>query len=416
MKFDSSFLRDYFKRGGAAVILSTAVVKIVSVLLSLLVVRLMTKDEYAILTFVLSVYSILIVIVGLGGNYSLLRFGSITDTIKIRFSYFRYTMKYGFILSLIIVPFVIIYSFLIPENLIEARIPIWISIIAVFSFFFLETLRSYFRILNLNKVYSIINIWNSILMLVLTPFLTWQFQVYGYVLSLILAAVITFFYFYRHIPRTQLENVDFNKRKYWSYGVNTSIGGIANQMIFSIAPILLGFLHTDNHAIASFKVATIIPFALLTLPGILMISDFSYLSRSYLNGDVLRNYYKNYLKLVMPTSTVVFIILLLFRKQVILFFFGADYLDCIPMYVCFMIATYLTYIMRNPLGNILLAIGKADWNAYSAYFFCAFYVILTIIIFPYFNYWSAVISLCLTFVISGFVSFYLYSKYLKSIG
>lgn len=415
MKFDSTFLRDYLKRGGAAVVLSTAVVKIVSVLLSVLVVRLMSKDEYAILTFVLSVYSILIVVVGLGGNYSLLRFGSITDTMKIRYSYFRYTMKYGLLLSLIIVPVVIVYSFLIPVNLIDARIPIWISIVAVFSFFFLETLRSYFRILNLNKVYSVLNVWNSLLMLILALLLTWLFQVYGYVLSLILASVITFFYFYKHIPRTEMEEIEFNKRKYWSYGINTSIGAIANQIIFSIAPILLGFLHAGNHAIASFKVATIIPFALLTLPGILMISDFSYLSRSYLNGSVLINYYKNYLKLVMPISTVVFAILLLLREPVIIFFFGKDYLDCIPMYVAFMAATYITYVFRNPLGNILLAIGKADWNAYNTYFFCAFYVLLTIVLFPIMDYWSAVLSLCLTFILSGLVSLVLFHKYLQTI-
>lgn len=415
MKINNSFIKDYLKRGGASVVLSTAVVKIVAVLLSVLVVRLMTKEEYAILTYVLSVYAILIVIVGLGGNYSLLRYGSITESISIRYSYFIYTLKVGLILSLAIIPFVIVYTLFIPEKLLEARFPIWIAILAVFSFFVLETLRSYYRILNLNKTYSSLNIWNSLLMLAMAILLSWLFNVNGYISALILASIVTFGIFFRKVPRAELKVIDFDKKKYWSYGINTSIGAIANQIIFSIAPIMLGFLHADNHVIASFKVATIIPFALLTLPSILMISDFSYLSRSYLNGDVLRNYYKNYLKLVMPISTIVFFILLLLRRQVITAFFGDAYLDCIPMYVCFMIATYITYIMRNPLGNILLAIGKADWNAYNTYFFCFFYVLFTITLFPFVNYWSAVISLCLTFVLSGFVSFYLYRRYLKSI-
>ena len=185
MKINNSFIKDYLKRGGASVVLSTAVVKIVAVLLSVLVVRLMTKEEYAILTYVLSVYAILIVIVGLGGNYSLLRYGSITESISIRYSYFIYTLKVGLILSLAIIPFVIVYSLFIPEKLIEARIPIWIALVAVFSFYVLETLRSYYRILNLNKTYSLLNVWNSVLMLVLAILLSWLFNVYVFIIVLI---------------------------------------------------------------------------------------------------------------------------------------------------------------------------------------------------------------------------------------
>ncbi len=85
-------------------------------------------------------------------------------------------------------------------------------------------------------------------------------------------------------------------KEYWGYGIHTSVSAIANQIIFSIAPLLLGILNEPEHSIASFRVATIIPFNLLTLPGILMISDFSYLSRNYMDSNCLKRYYYNYLR------------------------------------------------------------------------------------------------------------------------
>ena len=91
----SNFIWGFIKRGGFAVLFSTALVKFSSVILSIVIVRLLSKDDFGTLSFILSIYSIAIVIAGFGGNYSLLRYGSITSSLHERKYYYTYTLKSG---------------------------------------------------------------------------------------------------------------------------------------------------------------------------------------------------------------------------------------------------------------------------------------------------------------------------------
>ncbi|MFK2371036.1 hypothetical protein ACIXNP_03750 [Bacteroides fragilis] len=92
-KNSSDFISGFIKRGGFSVFLSTALVKICAALLSIIVVQLLSKDDYGVLSYVLSIYAIAIVVAGFGGNYSLLRFGSIVNSFIKRKQYYYYTQR-----------------------------------------------------------------------------------------------------------------------------------------------------------------------------------------------------------------------------------------------------------------------------------------------------------------------------------
>jgi O-antigen/teichoic acid export membrane protein len=415
-RINSEFISGFIKRGGFSVFFSTAFVKISTALLSIVVVQLLSKEDYGVLSFVLSIYAIAIVIAGLGGNYSLLRFGSIVNSFLKKKQYYYYTQKVGVRYTFVVAAFVIIYSFFLPQGMRSARPIIIYMCLGLYSFYILETMRSYFRIVNLNRIYSKINVYNSVILLLLTVSLTLFLKNYGYITALILAPLLTFCLFKRKIPQIQFNaQPEIPKKEYWEYGIHTSISAIANQIIFSIAPLLLGILNEPEHSIASFRVATIIPFSLLTLPGILMISDFSYLSRNYMDSNCLKKYYYNYLKVVIPVSFVVFLLLIVYGNSIVEKLFGVQYRDCVYMYKLFMIATYITYIFRNPLGNILLAVGKAKWNGYNTYIFCFLYIIFSLVSYQFWGAIAVAYGLCATFILSGIVSLILFYHYIKSL-
>ena len=348
-RINSDFVSGFIKRGGFSVFFSTALVKISAALLSIIVVQLLTKEDYGILSYVLSIYAIAIVIAGFGGNYSLLRFGSIVNSFLKKKQYYYYTQRIGIKYTSVVVAIIVVYSCFLPEGMKNAQPLVIYMCLGLYSFYMLETMRSYFRIVNLNRTYSKLNVYNSVILLLLTVCLTLFFKNYGYITALILAPLLTFFLFRKKISYIQFSNqIEISKKEYWGYGIHTSVSAIANQIIFSIAPLLLGILNEPEHSIASFRVATIIPFNLLTLPGILMISDFSYLSRNYMDSNCLKRYYYNYLKVVIPISFVVFLLLIIYGDFVVENLFGAQYNDCVYMYKMFMVATFVTYIFRNP--------------------------------------------------------------------
>lgn len=404
------YISDFIKRGGISVLISTGFVKLSTAILAIVVVRLMTKEDYGILAYALSIYAFGIVISGASGHYSLLRFGSLLSSQLQKKEYYNSTMISG-VKNSVILSVVIILSAFLP---IHPQGSFWYIVMVGFSlisFFVIELQRSYFRILNLNRLYSRVNEIYSITLLVTVIFTTWLFGGYGYMAAYIFIPVFVFLIYNRnHITFHSEQELS---KDYWIYGIHTSFSAVANQITFSIAPFLLGVLGGAEADIADFKVATIIPFNLLTLPGILMITDFNFLSKNYLDGEKLIDYYKNYIKVIIPVATVVFIPLIIWGKHVIHFLFGEAYIGCYDYYVLFMIATYITFFFRNPLGNILLAVGKASWNGYNSYLFGTLYILFTLLTYNYLGTNAAVYGLCGTFVFSGFLSLILFKKYLN---
>ena len=406
------YISDFINRGGISVFISTGFVKFSAAILSIVVVRLLSKDEYGILAYALSLYGIGIVISGFGGQFSLLRYGSLLPSQSKKRSYYCSTMVGGIKRTCILALIVSLSSFL-PIHPKGSAWYVFLTGIALISFYIIELQRSYFRVLNLNRLYSRVNETYSILIVISVIISTYLLGGCGYMLAYILMPIIIFFMYNRnHFNFKPTEELP---PKYWSYGLHTALGSVANQVIFSIAPFLLGLLGASESSIADFKVATIIPFNLLTLPGILMITDFNFLSKSYLDAHKIREYYINYLKVIVPITTLLFIPLTVFGKYIILFLFGSEYEGCFNYYILFMISTYITFFFRNPLGNILLAVGKASWNGYNAYAFGLIYILFTILGYKFWGIYSAVYGLCSVFILSGFVSLILYKKYLKMI-
>ena len=409
-----TFISGFVKRGGLIVFLSTFLGKFMTAFLSIAVVRIVSKEEYADIAYVLSFYAILIIFSGLGGNYSLLRFGAITKSISERKEYYNYTLKQGSKYALCLVLVTIFFVIILPYFTFKIKILLILMSFGLMTFYWLDVLKSYFRIININKMFAKLNVYFSIVSFVLTVSLVYFFYSYGYILALTLAPLIVFLLFHNQVKAVS-KKIEINKKEFWGYGLHTSVSGFANQIIFSIAPILIGFLSSDTTEIATFKVATIIPFNLLTLPGILMQSDFTMLARNYNSKKVLKDYYINYLKIILPLALVCFSVSIFFAKDIIVFLFGKEYEDAIPMYKIFMVATFFTYLLRNPTGNILLAIGKAKWNGYNTYVFCILYVLLSIVLYPIYNVYSLVYALAFVFVVSGVVSLILFLFYCKQL-
>lgn len=406
------YLSDFISRGGIAVFISTGVVKFSAAILSIVVVRLLSKEDYGRLSYALSLYGIGIVISGFGGQYSLLRYGSLLPSQLQKRRYYNATMRKGILYSIYLAAIIIIASFL-PIHPHGSKLYVILTGLSLISFFVIELQRSYFRILNLNRLYSRVNEVYSLFLLIAVIVFSYVLGGYGYLLAFIFLPFVVFYIYNRkHIDCSDTLRLPKN---YWSYGIHTSLGSVANQVIFSIAPFLLGILGVNGSSIADFKVATIIPFNLLTLPGVLMITDFNFLSKNYQQVDKIKEYYRNYLRVISIFTTIIFVPMIIWGKQIISFLFGNQYVGCYDYYVLFMLSTYVTFFFRNPLGNILLAVGKASWNGYNAYSFCVIYVVFTIVAYKYVGIYSAVYGLCGVFILSGFLSLFLYNKYLKAI-
>jgi len=407
------YIQSFVKRGGILIALSTFLSKFSTAILSIVVVRILTQEQYSDVAYLLSFYAILIVFAGLGGNYSLMRYGSISNSYLEKKNLYYFALKKGVIATFFISLLCSVFFYFYSKD--DFFIPFLIMSLSIITYYQLEVLKSYYRIFELNKIYARINTYSSLVSLILVLICTYLFATNGYFIGLLISPLLIFFFFSRKISQPSKLRDIFDKKKFWSYGLHTSISAFANQIIFSIAPILIAILSTNKLEIGIFKVATIIPFNVLTLPGILMQTDFTAIAKNSNDRKYLVDYYLNYLKIFGLCSLPFFALSIYFGKEIITVIFGKEYIDAAPMFNIFMIATYFSYILRNPLGNILLAVGKAKWNGYNTYFFCIFYIVASWLFYNQYNVYSFVYSLAIVFIFSGVVALFMFIKYLRII-
>ena len=117
-------------------------------------------------------------------------FGSIVNSFIKRKQYYYYTQKVGGKYIIIVVIIIVVYSCFLPEGMKNAQSLVIYMCLGLYSFYMLETMRSYFRIVNLNRTYSKLNVYNSVILLLLTVCLTLFFKNYGYITALILSTTL----------------------------------------------------------------------------------------------------------------------------------------------------------------------------------------------------------------------------------
>jgi O-antigen/teichoic acid export membrane protein len=156
-----TFISDFVKRGGILVMLSTFLGKFMIAFLSIAVIRFVTVGEYADIAYILSFFSILVVFSGIGGNYSLLRFGAITTSIRERKAYYHYTLQNGikYAIVLAIISSSVFWLFSKDNYLISLFV---IMSFALVSYYMLDVMRSYFRIIDVNKMFAKINVYFAV--------------------------------------------------------------------------------------------------------------------------------------------------------------------------------------------------------------------------------------------------------------
>jgi O-antigen/teichoic acid export membrane protein len=410
-----NFFSGFVKREGLAVLISTFLIKISGIIISIIVVRLLAVKEYGDIAFAISVTGILSAFAGIGSNWSLLRFGPGLQSMSSKFQMFKYSVRMGSGYTMPIILLVIIASFFLPANLSDSRYYLIILSFGMLTSFLSQSLDSYFRIICKNKIYSKFNVIGSVMLLVLTLILCPFLKGFGYVLAIVMAPLLAFLVFGKHIFFRKLESKELPDKSFFTYGLYTSAGMIANQATILLGPVIGGYMNAMPEDMARFRVATIIPFNLIMLPLIIMTTDFVHFSKNSKNPAVLKEYYFQYLKSILTMAIIPFSILLIFNKSILLLLFGSKYAGSSEMSIVLIVGVFFSYLFRIPLGNMLAAAGRSGWNAIHTFFWLIVFVPISIYNYHSWGMLGIAISVSCVFVLSGFISLFLFFLHMKMV-
>lgn len=403
-----NFIKGFLSRKGHFVSIALFIEKISQLLAPYIIVMYVSQKVYGDFIYAMTIIGLIIPFSGGGLNHSLLYYGSRHDNKRLLFSNILIS---GSILNIIIVAFIMLLSPLFTYNRPDSFFYLNVlTIFLCFQFFHL-LINNQYRINDLNLSYSKNNLIKSFTFLLIILILVPIYGIYGLILAYILAPLYSTF---KSLKIVRFNDFDFKSNfKYLKYGLNVGIASIASQLILLSDNLIIGNLIEDSNEIAIYKIATIIPLGLFFIPNVFLTTDFVEISKMEKNKKLVLKYYISYLKLFTPLTFLLVPAIYFGSDFIINILFGNEYAQSVLLLRVLLIGTISVFLLRNPLGFILNAVGQAKINVKVSYIMLVINLLMSLSLTYKFGLIGAAYATSLTLFLGGFLTLYHFIKWTK---
>ncbi|MEJ6796944.1 MAG: oligosaccharide flippase family protein [Flavobacteriales bacterium] len=427
------FISAFLKRSGAKMFNAMVLAKVIGFLVSIAMARILTQESYGDFTYAFTAVSFLVPFMGFGAYQSLVYFGARLKTEEEKRQLFKYAFSRGIILSAVLSALLLLFSPLITINRPNSQFLLVVLSLHVLTFTLVEFVRNYTRLVNRNDLFAKSENWYNALLLVLAVAGALVFGVTGYAWALVITPLIIGIYY---LKKLNLSSARFKSsspiqiKDFWKYGLFVSIGAVAAKMMYIVDIITIGNILSDSketlqqvglntsEAIAKYvskqtavyRVCSIIPIASFVLPLALITTDFVKVSENAADKKFLSNYALNTMKLLFPISLAIAAVLH-FGSEWILWIFGEEYQGHGELISVFALAVIGAFTLRIPFGNLLSAVGKANWNAYISFGVLGLNVVLNYYLVGKMGVMGAAWATTILIWVSGVVNYVCYRVY-----
>jgi len=412
-----NFIQEFHKQKGLLVVSAAIIEKFGGFFLMLIALNLISKSEFGFFTYANMSLAFIIPFVGFGVHQGLVRFGSLSTSQSEKKVLLFITLRKGLKYSFILVLLVILFSPITTMNIKESLPYLLILSLQLISLFLYEILRIYIRLIHLNKLYAKITIVKNIFMILLALALTYNFKGIGYAISLVIAPLIIALYYIHTLnlyPKKNHTKTNFQIKEFINYGLYMSAGGLLSELLFSIDILLISNLLNDEKMVAQYRASSIIPFSFLFLSVAFIRTNFVKLSnKSLTDTNYIKNYYFNYLKIFSALSLFI-VVFFYFFSDYLFILFGKEYTNDYNLMFIFSIGVAGALLFRNPLANILSAVGWPKVNALISLVSLILNLILSYFFILKKGIIGAAIATSILFWVSGIFSLTAFTWYLKN--
>lgn len=394
----SVFLKDFYKNHGMLVFLSFLIQKITAFAITLILVRLLTKEEFGLLSIVPATFALFATFTGFGLPVALLRYGSILkkDEEKEAFStqIFHKSIFYQGILGLV---FFFTGFFFITKY--AGILVIFVAFaLRLFGTLFLSYLQVYYRIQFNNRKFALITIYNAVFGFLLVSLSTYIFGFYGYLVSVSISPYLALLWFKKKMFRHTISSfVFFSRKEIMRFSAHSSFTNFTSELFFSMDILLLSYYLSES-SIAGYRVAILIPSNMIFLAQSFVQSDYAKLASNSGNYHFLKNYMIQFFKIFAPICIGIFACFYFFRKPIIDIFFGEQYQNVEYYFLLLSISSCINMLFRVLFGNLLSAIGKMNLVTYATSFSVISLIICSVFLVPTFGVLGMVYSVLFSMV------------------
>ena len=365
----NQLLKKLINGGFIHIVTSGAISRILLFAGSFLIVRILSIEENGVFQTANNIVSMFMLISGLGTLSAVFQFAceSHENQLKRR-SYFRYGFNHGVLFNLLLASFLMLYSFFVPIEiegvsgvlLAMSTLPITNYIAEAIPIF----LRSEFD----NKGFSFFNALSSVFRVISLIVLAWLYNIWGAVLSMHLANVFSLILIiiikreFFTIFKQKILLGKGEKKAFWKISIVSMLNNSISHLLYNIDVFMMSIMIPLASIVATYKTATLIPFALNFIPLTIVIFVWPYFAKHINDKLWLRTYYIMLVKYFGVFNFLVSLTFIFFANEIVVLIFGSDYEESVLPFRILMVGYFFASTFRIVSGNILVALRKVTFN------------------------------------------------------
>lgn len=254
-------------------------------------VRFLAKAEYGAFGFADSIMAFIITLNGLGITNGVLQFCCEKDNYFERKKYERYGLYFGLLTTGAFSILCIGYAFLGKFPISASRIVFFVYSLYPMTYFLFTYFCVVLRCYDENKKYARIRNINAFVYAACEIAGTYFFNEIAIVVALYLATLTSSYVGYRYIKKYHNEQPNIEeetgslkltkneKTEYIKYSVYTSLNQVVTNLVGFVDVLLIGAIVANPQEVAAYKVATVIPLALMFIPDSILMFFYPYYAR-----------------------------------------------------------------------------------------------------------------------------------------
>lgn len=393
-------------RGGILfVLIGSVLTNAISMISSIIVVRLVDKGEYAALAYADNLYSYIALASGAGLSTAMIKFAAEKKNDKHKSKYFNYALSRGCIFNLLTaIMLSVITSFF---NIPFAKTKNYIFVLLLYPALqnILNTILGYLRASLMNRAYAFIGILQAAFVSLFSIILVYSVGTNGILFARYIGIIVVLVFGFYIIFRTEkiyfsekLNKVE--KQAMLKMGISLMIANVCSGMMSLNESFLINNIIRNEVITSNYKVASFIPSQIFLVTNALCIYFFPVIARLKNKNKIKNMVFKaGLLNFILVLVCIIFGILL--TPYMIRFLYGYKYNDAIPLSYLLWITNGLNAAIRVIPMNLLPAIGKTYFNATLAVFSTIVQFILELYFLSHYGIKGIVYASMIVYLITG---------------
>ena len=355
-----------FRTGFFHIFGSNVINKIIAFVSTAVLVRLLTKSEYGIYTYAWNIYSIVIIFNGMGMASSLLQLCSEKGNDPEYNSIIgRYSAKAGLLFDLLLSLVLAGIALWAPLTIRGAdRLLLLLVFLPALQFLF-DLIQCIYRAQKRNREFSRLTVLNTLCLFLFSVAGAVLMREKGMIFGTYASLAVSLYYGWRHLDLPQAKGSGISgkdKKALLSIGTISMFNNGISSLLYLLDVFVLGIVAKEETVLAGYKVATMIPANMVFIPMALVTYIYPYFAEHRHDGRWCLDHYRKVLLGIGSVNALISLVMFLFPGLIIRIFFGAQYLDIIPIFRVLAANYFLQGTFRMIAGNLLVSQRKLKFN------------------------------------------------------